>query len=53
MIMFCRDSQHPLFRFLIGHRFAKRASPLGAVTPVPYIIVGDTRKAGRSYDSRQ
>ena len=47
MIKFCRDSQHAMFCFVMGHRFAKRASLLGAVTPVPYIIVGDTRKAGR------
>ena len=47
MIKFRRDSQDPLFRFVMGHRFAKRASPLGAVTPVPYIIAGDLRKAGR------
>ena len=49
MIKFRRDSQHALFRFVMGHRFAKRASPLGAVTPVLYIIAGDTRKAGRHH----
>jgi hypothetical protein len=47
MIKFCRDSQHALFRFVMGHRFAKRPSLPGAVTPVPYIVAGDLRKAGR------
>ena len=47
MIKFCRDSQHAVFCFVMGHSFAKRASLLGAVTPVPYIVAGDLRKAGR------
>ena len=47
MIKSCRDSQHAMFCFVMGHRFAKRASPLGAVTPVPYVVAGDRRKAGR------